>query len=190
MIFKTRFGEYNHFQLILIVLLFVSFFYIIFGSSNKNIVGNSILGKSTDKNNEGEEINTSTPSPTVSPTVTPTSTPVPIFPSPTIQQAAPTTSSNQTDSSLIYPNARVVLQTSSEIRLESPDNPDTITPWYKEKIVAMGMNAKSFVTTKTNGNVLNKLVGANGNGEVRVEIERKEGELSTHIFVSTTLQTL
>ena len=37
------------------------------------------------------------------------------------------------------------------------------------------MNVKTFVTTKTNGKVLNKLVGAGREGEVIVEISKSAG---------------
>jgi len=69
---------------------------------------------------------------------------------------------------------------------ESNDDPDLITNWYKEKIKSLGMNSKSFVQTKTNGNVLNKLVGARGDKEIRVGIVKKNDESVTKITVSTT----
>ena len=49
------------------------------------------------------------------------------------------------------------------------------------------MNSKSFVQTKTNGNVLNKLVGARGDKEIRVGIVKKNDESVTKITVSTTI---
>ena len=69
---------------------------------------------------------------------------------------------------------------------ESQDDPDAITDWYKEKIKELGMSAKSLVTTKTNGNVLNKLVGANGKREIRVEITKPADQPTTEIKLTIT----
>ena len=59
---------------------------------------------------------------------------------------------------------------------------DIITSWYKEKITKEGMNVRTFVTTKTNDDVLNKLVAADGKKEVRVEIS-KTGDNDTFIDI-------
>ena len=67
---------------------------------------------------------------------------------------------------------------------ESQDDPDAITQWYKGQIQNMGLGTKSFITTKTNDNVLNKLVGADGGREVRIEITRTSGSSTTEIKVS------
>jgi len=48
----------------------------------------------------------------------------------------------------------------------------------------MGMNAKSFVATKTNENVENILVGAKSGSEIRVTITAKAGETKTRIVVA------
>ena len=85
-----------------------------------------------------------------------------------------------------YPNS-VILENSNELVLESDDNPDTITNWYKEKIKNSGMNSKAFVQTKTNDNVLNKLAGASGTREVNVEIIKKSGEIKTTIRIKDTM---
>jgi hypothetical protein len=98
------------------------------------------------------------------------------IPTPTIQSQ--NKSSNFND--FIYPGAT----NKWNGNYESGDDPDTITNWYKEKIISTGMNVKTFVTTKTNGNVLNKLAGANSSLSVLVEIEKKEGESITKIIIS------
>ena len=53
--------------------------------------------------------------------------------------------------------------------------------WYKEKIKALGMNTTSFVQTKTNGDVLNKLVGSRGQQKVEVEIIKNNREQEVKI---------
>ena len=103
---------------------------------------------------------TDTPIPTKTPIPSPTNTPKPA-------------SSNL--SSFQYPNSQVVSSSENSLILNSIDNADSITDWYKEKIKGEGMSVTSFVTTKTNDNVLNKLVGANGAREIRVEITKEAG---------------
>lgn len=73
----------------------------------------------------------------------------------------------------IYPNSKVILQTQNSLELESLDDPAVITDWYKVKIEALKMSAKSFVKTNANGNILNKLDAASSNREIRVDIEKK-----------------
>lgn len=76
---------------------------------------------------------------------------------------------------LKYPSSTQVSQNGNTTIYESTDDSDIITNWYKQKIESLNMNVKSFVTTKTNGNVLNKLVGADENREIRVEITKRNG---------------
>ena len=86
---------------------------------------------------------------------TPTPTPIqsgPIetpAPSPTPNLLPPTPTSipsPQRDmSSFIYPGSIILSQSGNEMTLQSTDDPQTITNWYKEKITSLGMNAKSFV---------------------------------------------
>lgn len=115
---------------------------------------------------------TPTPTPTIIPTKIPTNTPEPI---PVI---------NQNLDSFQYPGSTIQTKSETALILESQSDAYAITDWYKEKIQAAGMNTKSFVTTKTNGNVKNVLVGANGETEIRVEITKKPGNSPTKIVVS------
>lgn len=134
---------------------------------------------------EGEEENDQTPtqplvsSPTTPPTGSPTTPPT----------GGPTnTRTPQKEdielSLFIYPGASVISSTQETASLQSNDNSDAITEWYKEKIKAQGMSVTSFVTTKTNDNVLNKLVGADGAKEVRVEIRKDSGNSLVKIEIS------
>jgi len=113
------------------------------------------------------------PSPMASATPTPYMVVVPkatIFPT-----SLPTPTSN----SWQYPGATQV----GDNRWQSSDNPTSITNWYKDRIVAQGMTTTAFVQTNTNGQVLNKLAGANNLHKVAVEISKSEASPATSISV-------
>lgn len=97
-----------------------------------------------------------------SPTNTPTATPIP-----------PTPTHITTNQNFIYPGMVKISDDGGMQNFESSDDPTVITNWYKEKIRESGMNAKTFVTTNTNGNILNKLAGSNGTTNMSVEIEKR-----------------
>lgn len=103
----------------------------------------------------------------------------------------PTKTSNQMSNLFIedykYPGATITGASTNTLTLELQGNVDAITDWYKDKIQSTGMNIKTFVVTKANDNVLNKLSGSNANQEVNVEIEKKFGESSVLIRVTTGL---
>lgn len=134
-------------------------------------------------------------SPTAQPTVslTPTPTPHPEAGQPLTETptAKPTATPHPTStpaaagniSDFFYPGATQMRLEGNTLVLESIDNPDAITNWYKNKINSLGMNAKAFVMTKANGNVENKLAGDNGTLEVEVEIKKKASETKTTITV-------
>lgn len=86
---------------------------------------------------------------------------------------------------LKYPNS-VVLESSNELILESEDDPETITNWYKGKIQEMGLRTKSFVQTRANDAILNKLSGANSDKEINVEIS-KNGNSKVKIKVNVKI---
>jgi len=81
--------------------------------------------------------------------------------------------------SWVYPNST----RQDANRWKSGDDPGVITNWYKNKIEALGMNTKSFVQTNTNGQVLNKLVAANDNIKVSVEISKSPSDSQALILV-------
>ena len=87
-------------------------------------------------------------------------------------------------SSYFYTGATKTGETSNSLNLESSDNPQKITDWYKEKIRGSGMNVKSFVQTSTNGEILNKLAGANSELEVNIEISKAADESQVQIKVT------
>ncbi len=83
-----------------------------------------------------------------------------------------------------YPNSFVTSSNKSELILSSTDDENIITEWYKNKIKESGMNISTFVVTKTNDRVLNKLVGANDKSELRVEIVKGPDSSKVTINVS------
>ena len=140
-----------------------------------------------DKKNE-IVIDSPSPSPSVSSSVSPTPSPTPEESSTphnsvsitiTTPKPAPTSQSTQ-DIGLQYPGSN---KTSSNTYTSS-DDPQKITDWYKDKIKSLGANSKSFVQTNTNGNVLNKLVGAKSGLTISVEIKKAAGDGQTVITVT------
>lgn len=83
-----------------------------------------------------------------------------------------------------YPNSKIVSSSENSFEAQSSDPADLITNWYKNKIEALGMGVKAFVTTETNGNILNKLGGADGDHEVSIEIKKQASEARVLIIVS------
>ena len=136
-----------------------------------------VLSEEVGNQQEPEETPTSTPTnppaggSTSTPTLAPTNIPAP-------------PKNDQTLSSFKYPNSSVTSSSQGFLKLQSNDSADNITDWYKEKIKGEGMSVTSFVTTKTNDNVLNKLVGADGQKEIRVEIKKSTGSSLVEIEVS------
>lgn len=96
----------------------------------------------------------------------------------------PTTASAFSLGSYAYPGATIVSQSTYSLTLESTDSDEAITEWYKEKIGKEGMNVKTFVTTKANDKVLNKLAGADAEREIYVEIKKELGENTVLITVN------
>ena len=120
-------------------------------------------------------VTTSTQPAVPSPTPTPTPIPTPrLTPTP---KTSPTPVAAATDWK--YPNSAPA----GDNEWISSDDPKIITDWYKNKINALGLNAKSFVQTSTNGNVLNKLAADNGALSVTVEITKSAADTQTTILV-------
>jgi len=140
----------------------------------------------TPEQTQEEPTSTPTDTPPTAPTTessqkTPTSTASPL------STATPVPSHTNTSTSLSawqYPGSFTVSQTNNSLSLTSSDNPDTITDWYKSKIQLNGYSTRSFVTTKTNGQVKNVLVGAKDGHEIRIEMEKSSDSQTTTITVT------
>lgn len=85
-----------------------------------------------------------------------------------------------------YPNSETIGEEKNKLILESYDDTNIITNWYKDLIKKDGKNVKNFVSTKTNGDVLNKLAGADSLERLEVEITKKGSEIKTTITVQVT----
>lgn len=128
--------------------------------------------------------NTSLPTPTSTPAVvvpTPTSNPSPTTrpPTPPVTVTVTVTPPSVT-SDWQYPGST---QVSAGV-YESSDPSDKITDWYESKIRQLGLNIKTFVRTKTNDRVLNKLVAAGKSMEIRVEISKNPSDSVTRIVIN------
>ena len=124
------------------------------------------------------------PSNTISPSVSPVPTSIPTLAPTARPTILPTSASGSTNiNNFIYPNSQRISPGGNSIVLQSSDDPQAVTNWYKEKITGLGMNAKSFVQTNTNGNILNKLAGANKSINVSIEISKQNSESETVIKI-------
>jgi hypothetical protein len=148
-----------------------------------SVNGGEVLSETVDSlNEESESADGDVEIETVEePTSSPTSQPT----------TPPTVQGNQTDNNsqisyYQYPNSKVVSSSSTTMTLSSSDNTDTITDWYKDRITEKGMGVRSFVKTKANDKVLNKLSGASNSDKVDIEISRPSGDTITTIMVSLT----
>lgn len=114
-----------------------------------------------------------TDSPTPKPTLL--LSPKPTNPSPT----ATTTHQDENLNSWRYPGSSLTGSSAHSLSLKSIDNPTTITNWYKDQIRNLGMNTKTFVSTNSNGNILNKLAGANQTLNITIEITKQSNQSAT-----------
>lgn len=83
-----------------------------------------------------------------------------------------------------YPASNIISQSSSTLLLESENSTDDITSWYEDKIKSYGFNVKTFIKTKANEKVLNKLAGAKNDLEILIEISKENEQSMVKIKVS------
>lgn len=86
-------------------------------------------------------------------------------------------------SEFIYPGSEKILSSKNSVELQSTDNTENITNWYKSKIKNSGMNTTSFATANANDNIQNELVGANGEKEVSIKISKLASQPKVKIKV-------
>lgn len=159
------------------------------------IVSASLMNSKTTLHNESEivPIETETPSPTdttipsiePSPTQSPNSTSIPeATESPTPSPANTLSSDNNSD--WFYPGAKMISEGMTTV-LESSDDTDKITDWYKEKIESEGFNVRSSVKTSANDNIKNVISAAKNSSNVHVEITKKPEDQSARIEVKVSI---
>ncbi|MBI2032729.1 MAG: hypothetical protein HYT09_03745 [Candidatus Levybacteria bacterium] len=122
--------------------------------SNKDEDGNREVVKKTEEKSTQK---------TVSPTPT------------TVQQ------NTYSGSDFIYPGSLVTSSGGNTFVMTSSDGSDKITIWYTDRLG--NYSAKSFVRTKSNGNVLNKLSASSGGQKIQVEITQSASSNTTNIKV-------
>jgi len=126
--------------------------------------------------NKGDEIDEINLPDNLDPTGIPT-------PKPTLLPA-PEADINMSLKDYVYPGSNLVSSSNNSLALTTSDDPDRVTDWYKEKITSQDMNVKSFITTKANEKVLNKLVGAKEGLEISIEIRKDEGSSICEVSVN------
>ncbi len=82
-----------------------------------------------------------------------------------------------------YPGSRAIKTDSAKLELESQDEVQRITDWYKNKIAELNFNAKSLAQTSTNGEVFNKLSAAKPGEKIEVSIKKDQTASSVLITV-------
>lgn len=82
-----------------------------------------------------------------------------------------------------YPNALIIGYSNQKMSLESNDDPEQVTSWYKEKIRNLNMNINNFIKTSANEKIFNLVSGANSKKEIKVEIKRENPQDKVRILV-------
>ena len=101
------------------------------------------------------------------------------------ESAQPPYQSSENIEELVYPNSEVVNKDSNTLNLRSFDDAKVITDWYKNVIKGKGFNMTTYVSTKANEKILNKLVGTGAKEKISVEIKRDDTQY-IEINVSTS----
>ena len=82
-------------------------------------------------------------------------------------------------SDYIYADSEIISQNAGFLDLKSGSDTDVITDWYKAVIRKNGFMAKSFVSTSTNGEILNKLEAAGEDIKISIEIIKSPGSAAS-----------
>lgn len=141
------------------------------------VVSGIVVRRTSTKETPSETIVLGESVPTPPDTIPPTQST--LAPSPTL----PAKQEPTPDKQFVYPGATVTAESDSSLTMESSDDAQTITDWYKDKIKELGMTTKSFVQTKTNDNVLNALAAAKSDEEIKVTITKNSGDWVVSIVV-------
>ena len=156
---------------------------ILFRTSHKIGQKNEVLGEVV-VNDELDRTEKSTPVPVLSTESSPSPKPTQVInvtlePTQIVKVTpaeAPTISVEQI---FIYPQSSSI----GGYKYTSNDSPEKITEWYKNKINTEGYNSKSFVTTKSNEKVLNKLSASKNSQTILIEISRNDSNSQTEIYI-------
>jgi hypothetical protein len=99
---------------------------------------------------------------------------------------SPTQSSSSSNNSgdLVYPHAEKVQFLGNVITFVSIDDPNMITIWYQNKIKVMDMHNTAVSKTNSNNNILNVLQASNGQGTIKIEITRADGDIYSSVTIT------
>lgn len=150
------------------------------------IAGQKLITHQTKTKPLGNKVSPSITLPQTSASVSPTLSPTSSYSVTQILSVTPTQQSVQpeTTTSLIYPNAHQLGSSGTGITLQSTDDPQIITNWYKNTIKTMRMNTTSVIENTVNGEVTNQ-INASGNGKnIKVQITKSSDEATVTIIVS------
>lgn len=83
----------------------------------------------------------------------------------------------------IYPGAKVISSSDSNLDLTSYDDPNKILLWYSNKF-SKGFSTNNVTNNNINGDVDAKIEVSNGSKSIKVMLIKNSSELYTHISVS------
>jgi hypothetical protein len=83
---------------------------------------------------------------------------------------------------LQYPGSLVITKSNTKLELESMDDVNQITLWYKN--ILSNYQAKSFVSTVANGKVQTMLTASNENRLIKIEISKPSTSERVEIVVT------
>lgn len=83
----------------------------------------------------------------------------------------------------IYPGAKVIATSGVRLELQSDEDTQKITDWYKKKILELNFNAKSFAQSSANGAIFNKLSAAKPGEKLEVSIKKDQSTSKVQITV-------
>src|SRR3989338_3904764 len=139
------------------------------------------INKNENKNLENNSPADISQTPIPSPTEKPTPAVIKENPTPIVTENQ---NSSQADINFYkYPNSQTEESGGNRLVLNSSDDPNKITEWYIEKLKSQNLSVNSFVKTKTNNNVLNKLISSNGTIKVSITISKKNSDTNAKIAV-------
>lgn len=83
-----------------------------------------------------------------------------------------------------YPNSELIQSGDNSNSLESSDDSQIVTNWYKNKIINSSMEIKTFIQTNANEKIVNRLAGSDIKRKVEVEITKENDQSKTKIFIN------
>ncbi|OGH37811.1 MAG: hypothetical protein A2905_00170 [Candidatus Levybacteria bacterium RIFCSPLOWO2_01_FULL_36_10] len=82
-----------------------------------------------------------------------------------------------------YQGSVLVDRSNNAMVLQSGDNINVITNWYKKKLQNLNMTIQKSVKKQTKDNTFNKLVASDGKNQINVEISKRTTEKNTTINI-------